>query len=100
MFLIFQYPPDLTKLTSCVRRNLRRTVIDEAIQFDYNQLQYFIRQTLCRHRRRNRERNNDDEDDSDDSPSSSVELHTDNDDSDDDDDEDVSNLQRLNCGTQ
>ncbi|XP_073842523.1 uncharacterized protein [Musca autumnalis] len=92
-----KHPPDLTKLTNCVRRNLRRTVIEEAIQFDYNQLQYFIRQTLCRHRRRNRERNNDDEDDSS-SPSSMVELETDNDDS--DDDEDVSNLQRLNCGTQ
>lgn len=96
----------MTKLTHCVRRNLRRTVIDEAIEFDNSQLQYFIRQILCRHRHRNRNRNrnrdpnqaSDDDDDSDDS-SSVVDLQTDNDDS-DDDDEDVSNLQRLNCGTQ
>ncbi|XP_075159485.1 DDB1- and CUL4-associated factor 8 [Haematobia irritans] len=104
-----KHPPDLTKLHQCVRRNLRRTVMDEALEFDNSQLQYFIRQILCRHRHRNRNRNtnrqngsddnDDDEDDDDNSDSDSsspIEMHSDNDDLDDD----VSNLRRLNCATQ
>ncbi|XP_013111761.2 DDB1- and CUL4-associated factor 8 [Stomoxys calcitrans] len=99
-----KHPPDLTKLTQCVRRNLRRTVMDEALEFDNSQLQYFIRQILCRHRNRNRNRANRDpnrqdgsDDDDDESDSSSpLDLESENDDSDDE----VSNLRRLNCATQ
>ncbi|XP_037810079.1 DDB1- and CUL4-associated factor 8 [Lucilia sericata] len=96
-----KHPPDLTKLTSCVRRNIRRTALNDGIDFDDGQMQFFIRQILSRHganrRNRNRDGNDSDSDNLSSDDSSVPDIHTD---SGDDDDDDVSNLRHFACGTQ
>ncbi|XP_017484171.1 PREDICTED: DDB1- and CUL4-associated factor 8-like isoform X2 [Rhagoletis zephyria] len=46
------YPPDLSKLEACVKRNLRRSLFGEGRGFDGREFHYFIRQFLRRPPRR------------------------------------------------